>query len=285
MNSTQIQIATALFGITLSMSTAWGQRVTDRRTAEIRGGGGDGKCTIEVVVDDTAEVEILGRNAMIRTISGSPASFRRFECNQEMPARPNNFRFKGIDGRGRQDMVRAAGDGGAGIIRIQDTKGGSEGYTFDIFWSGGSGGSGGGFGGGGFGSGSGGGFGNNRPGWGNNNGNGWGDGSGWGSNGDINFSGRGNGDYRDRNGRSGRLYDPTVNITRSGSVTVTFESDQGQLRLTGRVDRRERGRVYANVSGGDLRGIIEMDVQSSNSVRRIHLRDEGRRGYELNWSN
>ncbi len=280
MNPTRMKIAFALLGVTVT-TAAWGQRVTDRRTAEIRGGGGDGKCTIEVVVDDTAEVEIQGRNAVIRTYSGQPASFRRFECNQEMPVRPNNFRFKGIDGRGRQDMVRAAGDGGPGVIRIQDNKGGSEGYTFDIFWSGGSGG---GFGGGG-GFGSGGGFGNNRPGWGNGNGNGWGDGSGWGSNGDVNFSGRGNGDYRDRNGRSGRLYDPTVNITRSGSVTVTFESDQGQLRLTGRVDRRERGRVYANVSGGDLRGIIEMDVQSSNSVRRIYLRDEGRRGYELNWSN
>ena len=76
----------------------WGQRVTDRRSAELRGGGGDGKCTIEVVVDELAEVEIRGRNATIRTLRGAPASFRRFQCNSEMPNQPYEFRFEGVDG-------------------------------------------------------------------------------------------------------------------------------------------------------------------------------------------
>jgi len=115
----------------------WGQRVTDRRSAEIRGGGGEGKCTIEVVVDDSAEVEIRGTNAVIRTITGNPSTFRRFQCNQPMPERPYGFRFSGVDGRGRQQLVRPAGDGGPAVIRIDDPKGGSEGYTFDITWSGG----------------------------------------------------------------------------------------------------------------------------------------------------
>jgi hypothetical protein len=141
-------------------AAVWGQRITDRRTATIRGGGGDGKCTIEVVVDGVAQVEIRGNDAAIRTISGAPASFRRFECNQEMPNRPYNFRFQGVDGRGRQDLVNSPENSGQAVIRIEDSKGGSEGYTFDIFWNGGnySGGRGGdfgngrgGFGGGGFG--------------------------------------------------------------------------------------------------------------------------------------
>ena len=67
-----------LLFLTLALTSAWSQRITDRRTAEIRGGGGDGKCTIEVEVDGVAEVEISGRNATIRTLNGAPATFRRF---------------------------------------------------------------------------------------------------------------------------------------------------------------------------------------------------------------
>ncbi len=139
----------------IAAASLWGQRVTDRRNAEIRGGGGEGKCTIEVVVDDRAEIEIRGANAVIRTISGNPSTFRRFQCNQPMPERPYGFRFQGVDGRGNQQLVRPAGDGGPAVIRIDDPKGGSEGYTFDIFWSGGGYNSrgGGGYGGGGYGGG------------------------------------------------------------------------------------------------------------------------------------
>ena len=114
------------------------QRVTDSRMADIRGGGGDGKCTIEVQIDDIAEVEIQGNRAQLRTLAGSPARIVRFVCNQVMPNNPYDFRFRGVDGRGRQDLVREPGRGAA-VIRIDDPKGGREGYTFDIFWRGGSG--------------------------------------------------------------------------------------------------------------------------------------------------
>ena len=113
----------------------WGGEQT--RTANIRGGGGDGKCTIEVEVDGVAEVEIRGNVARLRTREGQRATWRRFDCNQPMPARPFAFRFRGIDGRGRQDLVRDPGNGGVAVIRIEDSKGGREGYTFDIMWRGG----------------------------------------------------------------------------------------------------------------------------------------------------
>ncbi len=112
-------------------------RVTDRRQASIRGGGGEGKCTLEVNVDDTAEVEITGTNAVVRTLSGAPASIRRFECNQPMPYNAYGFRFEGVDGRGSQNLVRDPSSGGPVVIRIVDSKGGSESYTFDVFWNGG----------------------------------------------------------------------------------------------------------------------------------------------------
>jgi hypothetical protein len=55
---------------------------SDQRRATIRGGGGDlGKCTIEVVVDGVAEVEIRGDNANLRTLAGQPAQWRRFDAH------------------------------------------------------------------------------------------------------------------------------------------------------------------------------------------------------------
>ena len=103
------------------------------RRADIRGGGGDGKCTIEVIVDGSAEVEISGDGATLRTISGDRARFRRFQCNRPMPLNPAGFRFRGVDGRGRQSLLRQPGRGPA-VVRIDDPDRGSEGYTFDIEW-------------------------------------------------------------------------------------------------------------------------------------------------------
>jgi hypothetical protein len=120
-----------------TLMPVWAQ---DSMTAVMKGrpNGDRGKCTIEVNVDDVAEVEVIGNSARIRTLSGQPSQFRRFECNSMPPRRPNDFRFTGIDGRGRMTLVRDPRNGGPAVIRIEDTKGGYEGYTFDLEWRGGS---------------------------------------------------------------------------------------------------------------------------------------------------
>jgi hypothetical protein len=51
-----------------------------------------------------------------------------------MPANPAGFRFAGVDGRGRQTLVRAPQGGGPAVVRIEDPQGGAEGYTFDLMW-------------------------------------------------------------------------------------------------------------------------------------------------------
>jgi len=109
-----------------------------QRQASITGGGNatEGKCTIEVVVDGAADVEIRGDRATLRNLSGQPAQWRRFVCNAPMPANPVGFRFEGVDGRGRQQLVRDPRNGGFAIVRLEDPDGGSEGYTFDVIWSG-----------------------------------------------------------------------------------------------------------------------------------------------------
>ena len=274
----------------LAATSIWGQRVTDRRTADIRGGGGDGKCTIEVYVDDVAEVEIRGRNASIRTVSGSPASIRRFQCNQEMPTNPYDFRFKGIDGRGRQDLVRAAENGRAAVVRIEDNKGGSEGYTFDIFWRGGSGGY------------------RNDPSYRSDSGyrgnsrdrndsyrsgsssyrgawnNGWGNGSGWGHNETVTFRGRGDGDLRDRNGNRKELHDVEVRIAESGAVLVRFDGNWGKINFAGSVTRRSGRTIHARVAGSNMNGNMEIEMSSHEHVQRIYMRNMGRDQGELRWS-
>jgi len=108
------------------------------RRAQIVGGGNPdrGKCTIEVVIDGAAEVEIRGDTANLRNLSGQPPQWRRFECSGPMPANAANFRFAGVDGRGRQELVRDPRNGGVAVIRLEDPQGGSEGYTFDVFWGG-----------------------------------------------------------------------------------------------------------------------------------------------------
>src|SRR5579859_5876110 len=95
---------------------------TIERRPDITGGGdrNGGKCTIEVVVDGAAEVEIRGDRALLRNLEGRPAQWRRFICNMPMPTNPFGFRFAGVDGRGRQTLVRPPEGGGPAVVRIED---------------------------------------------------------------------------------------------------------------------------------------------------------------------
>lgn len=265
-------------------STAFGQRVTDSRVADIRGGGGDGKCTIEAEIDDIAEVEIQGNRAQIRTLAGSPARIIRFVCNQVMPNNPYDFRFQGIDGRGRQTLVREPGRGSA-IVRLDDPKGGRESYTFDIFWRGGSGG-------GGYDGGRSGSYdrpgGYNRPGgydrpnYGAPNNNGIG--GGW--NRELNFRGRGDGEYRPMRGNPDRLFDCRVAINRRGDVEVRFETDRAfSMVLNGRILRMDRGRVWADMSGNGISGEMIIDIDSRDRVTNISMVGNGRDRFEIRWRN
>jgi hypothetical protein len=116
-----------------------GAQVFQRR-ATILGGGGyndQGRCTVEVVVDGAAEAEIRGDMGTLRNLSGQPPQWRRFECTGRMPANPVNFQFRGIDGRGRQQLIRDPRSNGVAVVRIEDSSGGAEAYTFEISWSGG----------------------------------------------------------------------------------------------------------------------------------------------------
>lgn len=124
----------------LAICAAQASAQSATRRANMTGNRSDnGKCTIEVRVDQAADVEISGDTGRIRTLGGQPASWVRFECNSPLPRNPSDFRFKGIDGRGQVSLVRdPQSTRGVAVVHIEDPKGGSEGYTFDLEWRGGS---------------------------------------------------------------------------------------------------------------------------------------------------
>ena len=125
-----------LFAVTIFAGLSSAQTFQRRATFSLRESPDRGKCTVEVRVDGAAEVEIRGDNAVLRNLAGQPAQWRRFECTGPLPDNPRDFRFAGVDGRGRQDLIRDPRNSrGTAVIRIEDRDNGSEGYTFDIFWS------------------------------------------------------------------------------------------------------------------------------------------------------
>ena len=220
------------------------------------------KCRIEVVVDDVAEVVIRGDTAELRTLSGQPAEWRRFICSQIMPMNPVGFRFRGIDGRGRQTLVRAPEGGRPAVIRIEDPDSGREGYTFDIEWRGDAGG----------------GYMDDRgprrdrddqgrvPG-------GWTGARG----GELRFHGDGRGLLDRRNGRDERVRDVMVNVGRDGHVALEFEV-QGFRRLVfgGQATRIAPDTVEAELTSGggdrDTRGFVTIRVGRRGEVQRVLMK-------------
>ena len=132
---TRLFIAAAAFAVIAGPLTAQ----TFQRRAEIAGGGYSdrGKCTVEVVVDGAAEVEIRGDSGTVRNLSGQPAQWRRFQCTGVLPANPGEFRFAVLEGRGHQQLVRDPRNGGVAVVRIEDPEGGAQAYAFEFTWGGG----------------------------------------------------------------------------------------------------------------------------------------------------
>ncbi len=105
------------------------------RRAIITGGGGNGRCTIEVTVDHAAEVEVAGDTGLLTTTAGQPAAWRRFQCNTPLPSNPVEFRFVRINGRGTVRLMQdPRSSGGRAVVQITDPQGGRGGYTFDLQW-------------------------------------------------------------------------------------------------------------------------------------------------------
>ena len=237
--------------------------------ARISGGGGTGKCTFEVVVQGTAEVQLRGNEGSLRTLSGSPAQWRRLDCNQPLPGNPLNFTFNGVDGHGRQNLsADPNSNNGVAVIRIENTTGGNEGYTGDVTWNSGNNNSNGNWG-----------RGNSNDNWGTGYGNGSGSWNGQAQNIRARISGG------DGTGRC------TFEVVVSGPAEVRIRGDQGNLQaLSGsqaqwrRLDCNQplpQQPVNFRFSGVDGHGqqSLVQDPAANNGVAVIRI-DNGNRGNE-----
>jgi hypothetical protein len=121
---------------TASLGILAAQDIQRRASIGNGGGRGGGQCTVDVIVDGSATVEIRGDNAVLRNLAGGPPQFRQFACSAPMPVNAPGFRFTEVDGRGRQELVRTPRDGGPVVVRIDDPQGGAGEYRFEIAWGG-----------------------------------------------------------------------------------------------------------------------------------------------------
>jgi len=256
-----IWIAAAL-AITPAIAQPW-QAYRGQIAGEI---GEHGKCTVEVRVDGSAELEITGAEGRMRTLTGAPAKWNRLQCNAPMPANPLEFKFSGVDGRGNQYLVRAPGQNrGVALIRIEDPQGGSEGYTFDLEWRI-SGPIGGGVGGGGV-------IPNDGPSRGRN------------PNLDVDFRGRGDGYYRTFRGGDELLSNCTLSVDRSGHIEIELTTNQrNRLLLSGRVVFRDGNRIVADMAGGPIQGTMEILLNGPERVEELAMTGVGRNRLELRWT-
>src|SRR5579872_3389878 len=125
-----------IFSMAVALAAVAAAQSIPQRAAMVGGGNPNaGQCTITVVVDGQAEIEVRGANATMRDIGGAPPQWRRFECTSAMPPNPANFQFAGLNGRGHQNLVAEPRNGGPAVVRIEDPQDGAAEYTFRLAWS------------------------------------------------------------------------------------------------------------------------------------------------------
>ena len=127
----------------LAAGQASAQRFRDVVNIQPRLTGGDpsnGRCIVRIMVDDTVNVRIGNGQIRVETLQGRPTRDDGSECTSMLQNGRNlsDFRFQGRDGRGE---VRLQSDPrqdprGEAVIYIRDSKGGDEGYTFEVSWQG-----------------------------------------------------------------------------------------------------------------------------------------------------
>jgi hypothetical protein len=246
---------------------------TDSLRVAITGTSGDrGKCSVEVLVDGVAEVEITGSQARMRTLSGARSAWKRLECNMALPSNPAEFKFTPSKSkRGKEALLHdPAGYGGTAVVRIEDPETGSQSYKFVFEWRGVKSAFEPGLRSGGSDPASQGGIVENEAlaGW----------------SGHIEFRGQGEGYYHSYRGTDDLLTDSEVLVERSGRVEIRLMAKNKEpLRLTGRLIKADKNNLLANMSGGSFSGTMEIVKDSRNHIKTLSMTGEGQHKFELRW--
>ena len=110
--------------------------VTVRRARNWSPNAADGWCAVKVWVDDEAEFALQGDKLVLFTARGRAARDVATECSGPLPANVENFRFKGVDGRGEVTLIEQPSRyRSRAVVRIRDNKPDGEEYHFRLEWS------------------------------------------------------------------------------------------------------------------------------------------------------
>lgn len=95
----------------------------------------EGRCTISVVLNGAADVEIRGEYATLRNVTGRAPYWQRFECTGPLPYSPASLKIRAIQGNGRVTLMQDSSTGGVALVQVSNFEGGDQAYTFDVYWT------------------------------------------------------------------------------------------------------------------------------------------------------
>jgi len=127
--------AAALF---LFITQAFAQPTLKQATITGDADSPGGKCILEVILNGSAEIDVLGPTASLRSLTGEPLGWRRFECTGILPPNPDGFQIHLTSGRGRLDVVRhpLIDGGGPAGFRVKSSLAFPEVFVLEITWTG-----------------------------------------------------------------------------------------------------------------------------------------------------
>ena len=258
------------------LAQQWNTRQAEIQNKDVSGG----KCTAVVQVDGAVEIELYGTTARMRTLSGAPGQWERYDCNMGLPSNPNQFVFSPQDGRGTQTLtMEPSQNRGVAVVRIADPSGGAGGYKFDIEWQGGTDNSNSifsGIFGGGTQTDKNAGFRGASAGMPTASALGW--------NRQVNVQNNGQGYYRTFSRPDSGLNAAQVSIDSNGAVQVNFSSaDRGTISLNGNLVFVDGDRLGAEVTSSGASGVMELLLDSQNRVEEIAVTGTGPDRFEARW--
>jgi len=95
----------------------------------------EGRCTVSVLVDGAADIEMRGDDATLRNVTGYPPRWQRFECTGPMPASGVDLRLRAIEGNGEVKLTRDSFVPGVSVVRVTNLEGGDRLFTFEVSWT------------------------------------------------------------------------------------------------------------------------------------------------------
>jgi hypothetical protein len=117
---------------------AFAQPTLEQATLAADPGAPGGKCAIEIILNGSAEIDLLGPTGNLRSLTGKPLGWRRFECTSVLPPNPDGFQIHLTSGRGRLELLRhpLIDGGGPASFRVKSSQPFPEVFVVEIFWTG-----------------------------------------------------------------------------------------------------------------------------------------------------